>query len=93
MANPLLSALPESPLSVAQMVAGLQATRDGYLADLYNDATNNGSGTGGGTQPDYNLDGRSVSRNAWREHLTKLVADINLQINMLQPYSLKSVSG
>lgn len=93
MPNPLLSALPEAPLSIAQMVAGLQATRDGYLADLYNDATNNGSGTGGGTQPDYNLDGRSVSRNAWREHLLKAIADINTQINMLQPYSKKSVSG
>ena len=93
MANPLLSTLPEQPLNVAQMVAGLQATRDGYLADLYTDATNNGSGTGGGTQPDYSLDGRTVSRNAWREHLQKQVQAINQQIIMLQPYSLRSVAG
>lgn len=93
MPNPLLSSLPEQPLSIAQKIAGLQAIRDGYLADLYNDATNNGSGTGGGTQPDYNLDGRSVSRNAWREHLLKQVEEINKFILTLQPYSLKSVTG
>lgn len=93
MANPLLSALPEAALSIAQQVAGLKATRDGYMADLYNDATNNGSGTGGGTQPDYSLDGRSVSRNAWREHLLKEIEHINQLINQLQPYSKKTVAG
>ena len=63
------------------------------MADLYNDATNNGSGTGGGTQPDYSLDGRSVSRNAWREHLLKEIEHINQLINQLQPYSKKTVAG
>lgn len=93
MPNPLLSPLPEAGLSVVQQVAGLIAIRDGYLADLYNDATNNGSGTGGGTQPDYNLDGRNVSRNAWRESLIKQVQQLNQQIIMLQPYQKKSVAG
>ena len=93
MANPLLSPLPEASLSIPQMIAGLKATRDGYLADLYNDATNEGSGTGGGTQPDYSLDGRTVSRNAWRTHLLEEVGKINQQIIMLQPYTLKSVGG
>ena len=93
MANPLLSPLPEAPLSVAQMVAGLEAIRDGYMADLYNDATNNGSGTGGGTQPDYNLDGRSVQRNAWREHLTAEVDRLTNLINRYKPYMHRSISG
>ena len=86
MSNPLLSTLPEPALSIAQKVAGLKATKDGYLADLYMDAST-------GTQPDYSLDGRTVNRNAWREGLFNRIKQIDELINALQPYQKKSVAG
>ncbi len=91
MANPLLSPLPEPALSIAQQVAGLCAIRDNYMADLYLDAIPDA--TGKRTQPDYSLDGRSVSRNAWRQHLTDEIAALNKQITMLQPYQFKTIAG
>ena len=74
------------PLSIAQRVLKLQNIRDGYLTDLENDALT-------GTQPDYNLDGQTVNRDAWREGLEKKIDAIDFLLNRLQPYSLKSVSG
>ncbi len=37
-------------------------------------------------QPSYSLDGKSVSRNEWREGLTKLITELSKIANAQAPY-------
>lgn len=65
--------------SIDTRIERLKSIRDGYENDLLNDAVT-------GTQPDYSVEGRSVSRNAWRDSLRKAIADIDDELARLEPF-------
>ncbi len=56
--------------------------RDNYLQALVDDSAS--------PQPTYSLDGESVSREAWRDNLLKLVKEMNELIQIYQPFELRS---
>jgi len=60
----------------------LIAARDGYAAALAADALN--------PQPSYSLDGQSVDRDKWRETMLKMINQIQLTINAMSPYVVKT---
>jgi hypothetical protein len=57
----------------------LKTIRDAYENDLLADAVS-------GTQPDYSLDGESVSRDAWRAGLQKRIDEIDEKLQRLEPF-------
>ena len=61
----------------------LATIRDGYLAALAADAAN--------PQPDYALNGKVVTRSAWRKGLLDLVMQTNMMINQTSPYRVNTV--
>lgn len=73
--------------AIETRIERLKLIRDGYEKDLLADA---GDGDGG-TQPDYNLDGQSVTRDAWREGLWKKIREIDEQLTALEPFEFGSV--
>jgi hypothetical protein len=60
--------------------------RSGYLSQLAIDA---GNPVG---QPQYSLDGESVSRDGWRQGLIDRIEKMNAMIQAEQPYELQSVA-
>lgn len=63
-------------------IANLKLQIQGWSTDLANDA---GSGAGG-TMPDYSLDGRTVSRDAWRAGLQAQIDTALEQLQKLEPF-------
>ena len=66
-------------------ICNLKNQIEGWSTDLANDAVS-------GTQPDYSLDGRSVSRQAWRDGLQKNLDNALAQLQKLEPYEFHSTS-
>ncbi len=56
----------------------LNAAIAGYASRLALDSVN--------PQPSYSLDGKSVSRNEWREGMQRLIDSLAKTINALNPY-------
>lgn len=50
----------------------------GYAAALAADSVS--------PQPSYTLDGKSVSRNEWREGLQRMIVELQKTVNALSPY-------
>jgi hypothetical protein len=61
----------------------LAAIRDGYLAALAADAAS--------PQPDYELDGMKVTRDAWRRGMMELLGRANEMILMAAPYRVETI--
>jgi hypothetical protein len=60
----------------------LNTTIAGYATALAADSVS--------PQPSYTLDGKSVSRNEWRESLERLMEALQKQVNALSPYCVVS---
>ena len=56
----------------------LEATIAGYATALAADSVS--------PQPSYTLDGKSVSRNEWREGLQRLIDALQKTVNAMSPY-------
>jgi hypothetical protein len=65
-------------------VLQLTTARDGYIAALVADSAN--------PRVDYNIDGQSVSRSAWRENVTRMLKEIDLLIQQYQPTEIQTVA-
>jgi len=61
----------------------LTAIRDGYLAALAADSIS--------PQPDYELNGKKVTRSAWRAGLLELAEKTNGMLIAMAPYRLSTV--
>ena len=68
---------------IAQTVAKLKATRDGYLNAVTEDSTN--------PQKDYSLEGRNVSRSQWRTSLLNNIKEINQLLTQYEPFESTSI--
>ena len=66
-------------------VGDLQNAVNGIEAALAADAVS--------PQPSYTINGKSVSRNEWRTSLIQASADLKKQINMYQPYIIRTRQG
>lgn len=60
----------------------LNTTIAGYATQLALDSAN--------PQPSYTLDGKSVSRNEWREGLQRMINELQKTVNGLNPYCVVS---
>lgn len=67
-------------------IANLKLQIQGWSTDLVNDAGNGD----GGTQPDYSLDGRTVTRDAWRAGLQDRIDKAMEQLQKLEPFEIVS---
>lgn len=60
----------------------LNTTIAGYATALAKDSCN--------PQPSYTLDGKTVSRNEWREGLERMINELTKTVNALNPYCVVS---
>lgn len=66
------------------LVDDLKTIRDRYVSALLEDAQT--------PYGDYSLDGESVSQQAWREGMHRLIQEINQTIALYEPFEVRSYS-
>ena len=75
--------VPTGVDSLQQSISKLKAMIDGWMNALVADSVN--------PQPDYSLEGRSVSRVAWRDALQRNIDNNLALLGKFEPYEFNSI--
>lgn len=75
--------VPTGTDNIDQTISKIKAIRDGYFTALAADSVN--------PQPDYSLEGRSVSRTTWRTSLLNNIDQLDNILQRYQPFEINTI--